>query len=111
MIRSVIATEFKAGTSPAQVRELMDAMAGVRVPGMRRLVCGPDLGLREGNWDYALTVDFDDSEAYKAYDMDPEHNRIRREIAAEITKSSVRVQFELPDTQGDPSASRGSLRG
>jgi len=95
MIRSVIAVKFKAGTTPAQARSLVDAMQGVRVDGMRSLDCGTDLGLKDGNWDYALTADFDDQDAYTRYDLDPEHNRIRREIGAGMTESAVRVQFEL----------------
>ena len=60
-------------------------------------VAGRDLGLREGNASYFLTVDFPDAEAYRAYDLDEEHNRIRREMFAPISEVIERVQFRLPD--------------
>ena len=95
MIRNVIVCRFKAGTTRAQVQQLVDAMNQLRIPGMLHLECGVDLGLKDGNWDYALTADFEDRQSYQAYDLDPEHNRIRRELAADITETVVRVQFEL----------------
>jgi hypothetical protein len=61
------------------------------------MVAGLDLGLREGNASYALTVDLDDEEAYRVYDRDAEHNRIRRERFAPISEHIERIQFRLPD--------------
>jgi hypothetical protein len=89
--------KFKDETSEEQIAALVRAMAGLRIEGMMALASGPDEGLRSGNWDYALTADFQDSLAYARYDADPEHNRIRRDLAAPITESLVRVQFEVPD--------------
>src|ERR1700722_11069519 len=96
MIRSVTAIKLKAGAKREQVDDLIRAMQRVRVEGMHRLDSGGDLGLREGNWDFALTADFDDREAYLRSDRSSEHNRIRREIAEAITDAAVRVQFEIP---------------
>lgn len=95
MIRSVIAVKFKSNTTPEQAGVLVDAMRGFHSEGLVRLECGLDLSLRDGNWDFALTADFTDREAYHRYDQDAEHNRIRRDIAAGITESAVRVQFEM----------------
>lgn len=97
MIRSVIAVKFKPATTPEQTAALVDAMRRFQSEGLIRMDCGVDLGLREGNWDYCLTADFVDQDAYAHYDKDPEHNRIRRQIAAAITETAVRVQFEVPD--------------
>ena len=96
MIRSIIALRFKAGSSADQIAQLLEAMRALRVEGMTALDCGLDLGKREGNWDFALVADFVDMESYLRYDSDKEHRRIRRDLAAEITDSAVRVQFELP---------------
>jgi hypothetical protein len=95
LIRSVIVIKFKPGTTIDRVRELIRAMDCLRVDGMLSLRSGIDLGLREGNWDYALTADFADHDAYRRYDQDVEHNRIRRELSAAITESAVRVQFDV----------------
>jgi hypothetical protein len=95
MIRSIVAIKFKPGTSNESVAELVRAMDGVRVHGMLSLHSGRDDGLRSGNWDYALTADFENRESYLRYDRDAEHNRIRRDLAAPITEAAVRVQFEV----------------
>ena len=36
-----------------------------------------------------------DDDAYRVYDADPEHNRIRRELFAPISSSIQRIQFAL----------------
>ena len=38
-----------------------------------------------------------DDDAYRIYDADPEHNRIRRELFAPISSSIERIQFALPE--------------
>jgi hypothetical protein len=55
---------------------------------------GVDAGLREGNWDFSITADFADVDSYQRYDLDEEHNRIRRELFAPISAEIVRIQFE-----------------
>jgi hypothetical protein len=60
------------------------------------MASGFDLGLREGNANYAITVDLADEDAYRVYDLDEEHNRIRREMFAPISASIERIQFRLP---------------
>lgn len=59
------------------------------------MVAGRDLGLRTGNASYAITVDLDDEDAYRTYDLDQEHNRIRRELFAPISERIDRIQFRL----------------
>ena len=58
---------------------------------------GRDLGLREGGWSFAITNDWADEDAYRGYDLDEEHNRVRREMFAPICEQIVRVQLALPD--------------
>ena len=97
MIRNVVVGVVREGVSSAQVEEALDALRSFEMDGRRvGIVAGQDLGLREGNASYCLTVDFPDAEAYRAYDLDEEHNRIRRELFAPISASIQRIQFELP---------------
>lgn len=87
----------REGVPAAQVEDAIQALRDLTVEGVEfRLVGGQDHGLREGNASYALTADFVSDEAYRIYDADPEHNRIRRELFAPISSSIERVQFELP---------------
>ena len=62
-----------------------------------RMVSGVDAGLRPGNAGYAIAVDLTDEQAYRVYDADAEHNRIREEMFAPISESIERVQFHVPD--------------
>jgi hypothetical protein len=56
---------------------------------------GTDLGLRDGGWSFAITNDWQDADAYYIYDADPEHNRLRREIFAQICQDIARVQVQV----------------
>jgi len=93
MIRNVVMGRLH----PDADRELLEAgLAGLRalsIDGLIRLDCGSDAGLRTGNWDYAVTADLADEQAYRRYDEDEEHNRIRRELLGPVSEQIVRVQF------------------
>ncbi|MEU7812584.1 Dabb family protein [Pseudonocardia sp. NPDC049154] len=96
MIRNVVVGTVKPGVPREEIEKALQALLDLRVEGVElRMVAGVDLGLREGNASYALTVDLDDEEAYRIYDRDAEHNRIRRELFAPISESISRIQFRL----------------
>lgn len=98
MIRNVVVGVVADGVPAEQVEAALQALRDLRVEGLEfDLLAGQDRGLREGNASYALTVDFPDDEAYRVYDADPEHNRIRRELFAPISTEIRRIQFALPD--------------
>lgn len=97
MIRNVVVGRLRDGVSPDAIEPALQALRDLRVDGVAfTLVAGVDLGLRDGSASYALTGDFVDEDAYRAYDADAEHNRIRREMFAPISASIERVQFRLP---------------
>lgn len=96
MIRNVVVGRLLPDVPAEQVEAAMQALRDLRVDGVElRMVSGTDLGLRDGNASYAITVDLDDEDAYRVYDLDEEHNRIRREIFAPISSSIERIQFRL----------------
>jgi hypothetical protein len=96
MIRNVTLIRWQDGASPAQVQAVSEAMQKLQVQGMRSIRVAVDAGLREGNMHMAVLADFDDEAGYRAYDADPEHNRIRRELIAPILAHVERCQFVLP---------------
>jgi hypothetical protein len=97
VIRNVVVGRVRRDVSVEQVEAALQALRDLRVDGVDlRLVAGLDLGLRAGNASYAITVDLVDEDAYRAYDLDEEHNRIRREMFAPISEVIERVQFRLP---------------
>lgn len=97
MIRSCTLVDFKPGTSAEEIKIISAATQQLKIPGMRVLLMGPDLGLKEGNMSYAVVADFDDAAAYRAFDTDPEHERIRRELTRPVFVRYERVQFYIPD--------------
>jgi hypothetical protein len=97
VIRKVVVGRVRPGTPVEDVERALQALRHLRVDGVDlRMVSGVDAGLREGNASYAITVDLADEQAYRVYDRDPEHNRIRAEMFAPITERAERVQFVVP---------------
>ena len=95
MIRNVVLGRLRPDADPAQLEAGLSALRAMLIDGMVALDCGRDLGLRDGNFDYAVTADLVDEAAYRRYDEDEEHNRIRRELLGPVSEQIVRVQFAV----------------
>ncbi len=95
MIRNVVLVRLKAGQDAAVIAEIQKGLRGLDCPGTVSYTVGDDLGLREGNWSFAIVADFADVASYRDYDADAEHNRIRARLAP-LAEQVARVQFELP---------------
>jgi quinol monooxygenase YgiN len=95
VIRSVVLVKFKPDARPEQLAEIERAMKAIRFEGCTRWEMARDLGLREGNASHAFVAEFEDEAAYRAYDTDAEHNRIRRELVAPIAERIERFQYEV----------------
>jgi heme-degrading monooxygenase HmoA len=65
------------------------------LPGVRSYHAGPDVGLVEGNFDFAVVADFDDAESYLAYRDHPQHQDIISRISAPYRKDRASVQYEI----------------
>lgn len=63
--------------------------------GVRSYQAGPDVGLVEGNFDFAVVADFEDAESYLAYRDHPEHQDIIGRISRPSTKSRASLQYEI----------------
>lgn len=96
MIRNVVLGRLHPDADTTLLDAGLAALREMRIDGMLRLDCGVDAGLRDGNFDYAVTADLADEAAYRRYDEDSEHNRIRRELLGPVSEQIVRVQFVLP---------------
>lgn len=95
MIRNVVVGRLRPGVELSEIEPALAAIAGLTLDGLVSCGVGTDLRLREDPWDFAITSDFVDEAAYRAYDQDAEHNRIRREMVAPLVAETVRVQFRL----------------
>jgi hypothetical protein len=75
MIRRVVVFRWTAEATEEQKQQVA---AGLRrlpalLPVLRAYQVGPDLGLAEGNFDFAVVADFDDLEGLQVYRDNPEH--------------------------------------
>jgi hypothetical protein len=93
VIRNVVLGRLRPDADLARLDEGLQALRALRVEGLVQLRCGRDAGLREGNWDYTVTADLADEDAYRRYDEDAEHNRIRRDLLGPVSQETARVQF------------------
>jgi Stress responsive A/B Barrel Domain len=65
------------------------------LPTLRGYHVGPDLGLVEGNFDFAVAADFDDLDGYLTYRDNPSHRAVIAEFIQPIAAQRVAVQYEF----------------
>lgn len=96
MITHVAVFTWAEGTTAEQVAEISAALATLPglIPEIRRYTFGPDAALSTGNADYAVAATFDDADGWRAYDANPEHNRIKAELIKPRLAARAAVQFE-----------------
>ena len=95
MIRSVFMLKVKPGATPEPLEALIRTSRTPMVEG-RTISNGLDLGFRQGSFDFCQVTDIVDVEAYRRWDADPGHNRMREELVAPIREREERCQFEVP---------------
>lgn len=98
MIRHAVMFSFKDGTTEDQkeaVRAALQRMPEL-IPEIRSYRFGDDLGLRDDNFDFVVTADFDDVDDYLVYREHPDHQKAIAEFIGPIVKARASVQFEWP---------------
>ncbi|WP_420435700.1 Dabb family protein [Candidatus Poriferisocius sp.] len=98
MIRHVVMFKFRDDADEAQRQAVHDAIATMpEVTGVTEAYAiGPDLGLAEGNFDFAVVGDFADQAAYETYRDNLEHRRIINEIIRPVVTERAAIQYEIP---------------
>ena len=89
--------QAEAGIRPRPGSRDPGCLPQPELPGTLGFTLGDDLGLRDGNWSFAIVSDFADADAYRVYDLDEAHNAARARLAPMI-EQAARVQFEIPDS-------------
>jgi hypothetical protein len=97
VIRHVVGITWTADTTDADVAAVRAALAELpgQIPEIRAYTFGTDLGLVDGNADFAIVADFDDVDAWHRYQHHPAHravltDRIRPFLAA---RAAVQLEF------------------
>lgn len=65
------------------------------VPSLRAYHVGSDVGVNQGNFEFAVAADFDDVDGYLAYRDHPEHRAIISQFIQPIAGQRAAVQFEF----------------
>ena len=84
------------GTTDQQLLELSRGLARLPalIPEIRSYRFGPDLGLGEGNFDFAIVAGFDSAEGYRIYAAHPAHVEVITSLIRPIRDRRSAVQFE-----------------
>jgi quinol monooxygenase YgiN len=97
VIRSVILLKFKTDTTEQQIADMMAAAEAMleQQRGCRGYTLSRDLGLKAGRMSLAAIIDFEDEAAFRAYDINEAHQRIRREVLAPIVETRASCQIQV----------------
>jgi hypothetical protein len=96
MIRHVVLFRFQPEAT-AEQREALTAQLRAlpaQIPELRAYHVGPDAGLNPGNFEFAVTADFDDVSDYRVYADHPVHQAVIADYVRPILAERVAVQYE-----------------
>lgn len=97
MIRHVVVFAWDAEMTDAMEQQFAAELTALapRLAGLRSYHAGPDAGLVDGNFDFAVVADFDDTESYLAYRDHAEHQAIISRYSGPHAKVRAAVQYEI----------------
>jgi hypothetical protein len=97
-LRHVVLLTWKAGTDAAAIQAVVDGLGRlpVAIPELREYRFGSDLGIADGNADFAIVADFADADAWARYQEHPEHQRVLVELIRPILAARTAAQVAHP---------------
>ena len=97
MIRHVALFTWTADATPEQKEKVAAELRSLAplMRGLRAYHVGPDAGLVEGNFDYAVVADFEDAESYLAYRDHPTHRAVIEPLRTPIRQDRVSIQYQV----------------
>ena len=97
MIRHTVLFSWNEHATDADKRRALDELATLPdiVPSVRAFAVGADVHVNEGNYDFAVTADFDNINGYLAYRDDPAHRAMVSAYILPVTARRAAVQFEF----------------
>jgi hypothetical protein len=106
MFRHIALFRWAEGVTAEQIAEVGEALYSLPavIPEIRSYRFGPDLGLAEHNFDFAVVADFDGVEDFRAYRDNPDHRAVSRSVIGPLIADRAAVQFDAGERPEDPSA-------
>ena len=94
MIKHIVFMKFKAGVTDKDIQELEKGMGGLpgRIPEIKEYQFGRDIVHSERSFDFALVSAFDDLDAMKRYQVNPNHLPVVAKVK-EMSESILAVDF------------------
>lgn len=96
MLRHCVMFRWNEGVEPSVVDEIrarLDHLA--EIDGVVSYRHGPDLGLRDDNFDYVVVGDFASRAAYDDYAADADHQALITDLIAPNISARAAVQFDI----------------
>jgi Stress responsive A/B Barrel Domain len=97
MIRRVVLRKWKEGTTAADVEAVTAGLSTLpgQIPQIRSYTHGPDVGGEDGAFDYGIVAEFDDLDAWRAYDVDAVHEKVRADFIRPHLAGRAVINFTL----------------
>ncbi len=95
MIRHVVLFKWKAGTPADAIDHLETGLRALpaAVPALKRYAFGRDLGIAQGNFDFAVVADCEDEAAWRSYLEHPQLVAVVQERLEPLLEQRVAVQM------------------
>ena len=96
MIQHVVCFRFEAGTTAEQIAHAGRSLLGMkgRIPEIREVRWGLNLGPSTAEYTHVLTVILDDMAAVARYTTHPVHVQVVAEALAPIREARLAIDFE-----------------
>ena len=100
MLRHIALFRLTPETTTDQIEATMVALSTLpeQVDVLRKFRFGPDAGITEGAWDFAVVAVLDNADDYVAYRDHPAHVAVLRDHLAPLISEAARIQF---DSEGE----------
>ena len=93
----IVTLTWKESVQPSQIVTYANLLRELssRVEGVCWFSCGSDMGLRNGNADFAVVAFFENETAFRRYLEDPLHLEIIRDYASKMVITRTTAQLRV----------------
>ncbi|MGH9213328.1 MAG: Dabb family protein [Acidimicrobiales bacterium] len=94
-VRHIVLFRFREGTTEEQIARLSSGLSALpeAIGQIRAYRHGPDAGITDTAWDYAVIGDFDSAEDYLVYRNHPVHQELIRDLVEPIADARAAIQL------------------
>ena len=97
VLRHVVLMRWKPGTSDAQKQAVREGLAALpaAIPEIRNYQFGDDAAIVEGNYDFAIVADFENTPDFQTSVVHDVHQKLISERIRPILQDRAAVQYAL----------------